>query len=123
MVPGLRKGLAEVQARPVAGVGAEVEADIEGENGIKKKKRARSSSVFRPDELLHLSSGRLRWPDQASSRQSIRHVGRAKTIQEQFQDRAFKDLLFTLLEHDPDKRITAADALQHRFFDRIRDKW
>lgn len=88
----------------------------------KKKKRARSSSIVRPDELLHLSSGRLRWPDQASSRQSIRHVGRAKTIEEQFQDRAFKNLLFALMEHDPDKRITAEQALKHHFFDRVRDK-
>lgn len=91
----------------------------------KKKKRARSSSAVRPDQLLHLSTGRLRWPDQASSRQSIRHVGRAKTIEEQFNEyRSFRELLYLLLEHDPAKRISAAEALEHRFFDRIRNnKW
>jgi serine/threonine protein kinase len=42
----------------------------------------------------------------------------AETLPGQYPD--FCDLLQRLLEYEPDKRMTARDALQHRFFDRVR---
>jgi len=41
-------------------------------------------------------------------------------IQDQFEDKLFVDLLFRLLEHDPRKRITAAGALRHKFFNEVK---
>lgn len=67
------------------------------------------------DKLLRLNDGRLRWPDNASSAESIRHVNRMENIDGQFDDQQFKNLLYALLEADPDKRITAAAALKHPF--------
>jgi len=79
----------------------------------KKKKRHRSSSP-RVDEWLR--DGRVRWPENASGKTSLSRVKKARPISEQFGDDQFKDLLFKLLEHDPRKRITAAQALLHPFF-------
>lgn len=37
------------------------------------------------------------------------------------EDNQFLDLLYKLFEYDPNKRITARDALNHPFFDSVRD--
>jgi len=63
-----------------------------------------------------LRDGRVRWPENASGKTSLSRVKKARPISEQFGDDQFKDLLFKLLEHDPRKRITAAQALLHPFF-------
>jgi len=82
----------------------------------KHKKGGKHRKGKGADKLLHISDGRLRWPDNASSAESIRHVNRMESIDSQFADHPqFKNLLFSLLEADPNKRITAAEALKHPF--------
>jgi len=88
----------------------------------KKKKRARSSSNPQPDELLSFADGKLKWPGKASSRQSIKHVQKTKTLEETIPDRDFVDLLRKLLDYDAKKRITAKEALAHPFFKICREE-
>jgi len=90
----------------------------------KKKKRARSSSNPAPHELLS-KDGKLRWPPKDgdnSNKQSIRHVEKSKKLEEILLDRDLLDLVNQLLEYDQTKRITAEQALKHRFFKTLRDK-
>jgi len=90
----------------------------------KKKKRARSSSNPAPRELLN-SDGRLRWPPKdgdSASKQSIRHVDKSKKLEDLLPDPDLFDLVNQLLEYDQKKRITADQALTHRFFKPLREK-
>jgi len=89
-----------------------------GEVPEKRKKRARSSSNPAPHELL-TKDGKLRWPPKdgdSSSKQSIRHVEKSKKLEETLPDPDLLDLVHQLLEYDQTKRITAEQALKHRFF-------
>lgn len=86
-------------------------------------KRERSSSAPRADLLLHLSSGRLRWPEGARSANSLKTVKRARTLRQLLPDAQFLDLTQRLLTFDPAQRITAKEALAHPFFDRIRHEF
>jgi dual-specificity kinase len=67
---------------------------------------------------------KLRWPELARERvkHGTRYVDKmcplADTLPGQYPD--FCDLLERLLEYEPEKRMNARDALQHRFFDRAR---
>jgi hypothetical protein len=96
--------------------------------------------------MLHFCDATVRWPEGASSLKSLRTVERAKTLQVCFvsasdpsghsrcpsvfvlrthtqdllPDAQFRDLVDRLLEYDPARRITAADALQHSFFEPVR---
>eukprot|EP00455_Lapot_gusevi_P004436 TRINITY_DN1183_c0_g1_i5.p1 TRINITY_DN1183_c0_g1~~TRINITY_DN1183_c0_g1_i5.p1 ORF type:complete len:466 (-),score=71.08 TRINITY_DN1183_c0_g1_i5:100-1335(-) len=79
-------------------------------------KRGRSSSTSRADRLLHFSTCRLRWPEGAVSRDSVRHVARMKTLSELIPDPELIDLLRRMLVFDPDLRISAREALAHPFF-------
>jgi len=67
----------------------------------------------------------LRWPPKdgdSSSKQSVRHVEKSKKLEETIQDPDLLDLVHQLLEYDQAKRITAEQALKHRFFKILRDK-
>ena len=86
-------------------------------------KRERSSSAPRADLLLHLSSGRLRWPEGARSANSLKTVKRARTLRQLLPDPQFLDLTQRLLTFDPAQRITAKEALAHPFFDAIRHEY
>lgn len=69
----------------------------------------------------------LNWPDGASSRKSIRAVRRLLKLQkwiEEVGDKSirphledFVDLISKLLWYEPEKRISAKNALKHPFFD------
>ncbi len=88
--------------------------------------RDRSSSTPAADQLLHISTGRLRWPDSATSNNSIERVRRAKSLRHLLRkssDGQFYHLLQGLLTYDPKRRLTAAQALQHTFFDPVREQF
>jgi serine/threonine protein kinase len=67
-----------------------------------------------------MRSERLKWPEYAKSSESIDHVNSQKRLEEIFPDADLCDLLRRLLQMDPDKRITAKEALRHRFFSSIK---
>jgi serine/threonine protein kinase len=75
---GSRTGGGRKRARDDDGTDGETNGD--DSNG-KRKKRARSGSGIRADDLLHTSDGRLRWPENASSKQSLKHVQKAKKLE------------------------------------------
>lgn len=66
------------------------------------------------------SSRTLNWPAGASSVASVKAVRRVKSLADIVKGSEFHanflDLLHQLLEFEPDKRCTAADALSHPFF-------
>uniref|UniRef100_A0A7S0DTB8 Protein kinase domain-containing protein n=1 Tax=Amorphochlora amoebiformis TaxID=1561963 RepID=A0A7S0DTB8_9EUKA len=80
----------------------------------KSRHRRRSASEDRIDEWIH--KGRIRWPENASSRASIARVENAKKIEDEFRHKEFCDLLLHMLRFDQKKRPTAAEALKHKFF-------
>ena len=86
----------------------------------KERTRQRSRSLPSASSLLHTSDGCLRWPEQASSNSSVRHVKRAHTLRQEITDPDFFDLLTKLLRFDPSTRITADQALAHPFFNDVR---
>lgn len=69
---------------------------------------------------------RLNWPDGASSRKSIRAVRRLLELREWIADVGsktvkpflddFVDLVAALMRFEPEKRLPAKDALDHKFF-------
>jgi serine/threonine protein kinase len=65
--------------------------------------------------------GRLAWPENASSDESVDHVRRMKKLEDILapEDAAtgLLDLLQLMLVLDPENRITAREALNHPFFD------
>lgn len=68
------------------------------------------------------SGGRktLNWPEGASSKQSIRSVGRVQALKDIIRcpeaHANFFDLVARLLSFEPDTRCTSAEALKHPFF-------
>lgn len=99
------------------------EAKAHGGSNGRKRRRGRSSSLPRADRMFNETSGRLQWPRIASSEESRRHVASVKALRTVFGGHPdLLDLLGRLLTLDPDERITARDALGHRFFDRIRNE-
>jgi serine/threonine protein kinase len=80
-------------------------------------------SAPRADLLLHLNTGRLRWPEGARSSSSVATVAATKPLSKLLPDPTFRDLVEQLLTYDPAKRITAKQALQHPFFDQIRHEF
>lgn len=103
-------------------------------------KRSRSRSTLRPEELVRVTDHRLRWPANAVSRRSVERVNKAPTLKRfvfagwkgsvgavstldepsssELSD--FYDLVDSLLQFDPTKRMTAREALFHPFFEEMR---
>lgn len=80
----------------------------------RKRRKGRSSSNPRIDKWI--DNEKICWPQNASGKSSLSRVHKAKPLKDQFSDADFLDLLSKFLEHDPDKRITAKDAMKHSFF-------
>lgn len=99
--------------------GQNSDADAEDEHSSRSP-RERSSSSPRVDHMLHVPSGRLRWPEGARSSKSLAAVKKAQTLAQLLPDADFIDLVQRLLTYDPSKRLTAAEALRHPFFRQVR---
>lgn len=82
----------------------------------RRHRRNRSSSTPRADRLFKPVDGDLRWPECASSKESVKHVSRAKKLEELIKDEDFVDLLHRLFAYKPEDRLTAKDAYEHRWF-------
>ncbi|KAL6655013.1 hypothetical protein ACP70R_005839 [Stipagrostis hirtigluma subsp. patula] len=76
----------------------------------------------------YVRRGRLNWPEGATTRESIRAVLKLPRLQNlvmQHVDHSagdFIDLLKGLLTYEPSARLTAEEALRHRFFTRYGDR-
>lgn len=81
-----------------------------------------SSLVARADRHAapYFRSGRLNWPDGASSHTSVRAVRKLRRLRElvgmEGGARDFAELIAGLLAYEPEQRLTAAEALRHPFF-------
>ena len=65
----------------------------------------------------YFNRGYLRWPEIASSSQSVDFVAHLKTLKQMCgPHHLFYDLLRRLLEYEPDIRWSAKEALEHEFF-------
>lgn len=93
------------------------------ERSKKRHRPQRSTSSLDPKTLFAAPADRLDWPavarDQARAtavRQALtlRHLGEASG------DASFADLLGKLLVFEPEKRVSAAEALKHSFFDSLK---
>lgn len=70
--------------------------------------------------------GRLNWPEGAQSRKNIRSVRKLSDLKSHIQELgepsvrphldSFIDLVRGMLQYDPEKRLTAREALKHEFF-------
>ena len=69
-------------------------------------------------------NGRMRFPANAVSKDSVHHVRKAKKLEALVHERdvIFLDLVRKLLRHDPLERLTARQAQNHRFFTGVRGK-
>ncbi|TVU10545.1 hypothetical protein EJB05_44085 [Eragrostis curvula] len=76
----------------------------------------------------YVRRGRLNWPEGATTRQSIRAVLKLPRLQNLVMHHVdhsagdFIDLLKGLLAYEPSNRLTAQEALSHRFFTRYGDR-
>ncbi|PWN42491.1 kinase-like protein [Ceraceosorus guamensis] len=81
----------------------------------------RKAETYRPD-FFH--NQRLNWPNKETTPQSRRYMKRMKRLQEivsgpvgyKKHNDMFLNLLQRLLEYDPERRITVAEALKHPYF-------
>ncbi|KAI7882682.1 kinase-like protein [Lichtheimia hyalospora FSU 10163] len=74
-----------------------------------------------PDASKYFRNGRLNYPASDTTPQSQKYVKSLKSLKNTIQPRtrtnlAFLDLVQKMLTYDPNKRITAREALRHRFF-------
>eukprot|EP00818_Percolomonas_sp_WS_P005031 CAMPEP_0117444568 /NCGR_PEP_ID=MMETSP0759-20121206/5310_1 /TAXON_ID=63605 /ORGANISM="Percolomonas cosmopolitus, Strain WS" /LENGTH=762 /DNA_ID=CAMNT_0005236643 /DNA_START=472 /DNA_END=2761 /DNA_ORIENTATION=+ len=70
-----------------------------------------------------VQNGRLNWPAMASNEESVSFVSKLKPMADSLHvsthgevGNAFLDLIGRLLQYEPTDRLTAKEALQHRFF-------
>ena len=87
--------------------------------GLAEQRDIPSRHLFRDDY-------RLNWPDGASSRKSIRAVRRLLELRQWIEDVGtksvrpflddFVDLVAELMRFEPEARVQAKDALNHKFF-------
>eukprot|EP01083_Nonionella_stella_P098811 277941_1 len=87
----------------------------------RRKRRGRSSSTPRADALFYSDTGELRWPQISKTTDSKEHVASAKTLDELIPDADFLDLLRGLLTYHSKRRLSAKDALTHKFFAPLND--
>lgn len=74
----------------------------------------------------YFARGRLRWPEGAQSRKNIRSVRKLADLKTHIQEvgdssikphlDSFIDLVQGMLHYEPDKRLSAREALKHEFF-------
>nr|ACI15991.1 serine-threonine kinase [Bodo saltans] len=71
----------------------------------------------------HHSSGTLRWPTEETSSRDLKYLNAIVPLCREFKDHSsddefcdFVSLIGKVLEWDPNRRLTAADALSHPFF-------
>ncbi|CDH58622.1 cmgc clk protein kinase [Lichtheimia corymbifera JMRC:FSU:9682] len=74
-----------------------------------------------PDASKYFRNGRLNYPASDTTPQSQKYVKSLKSLKSTILPRtrtnlAFLDLVQKMLTYDPNKRITAREALRHRFF-------
>lgn len=69
-------------------------------------------------------SGKLRWPELAQSKSSVKNVNAVSSITAMFaEDKALLvDLVKQMLVFEPEKRITAREALRHNLFNKVRER-
>jgi len=79
--------------------------------------RGRSPSTVPVDSIFN-PKGHLKWPDKASAASRSR-VEKAVPLRDQFDDANFISLIEQCLTYEPDKRLTALEALQHPFFTEV----
>jgi len=80
----------------------------------------RSPSEQDVEYFLDFDKKGIRWPEQATSEESVQHVNKQQTLSEQMsQTPDLLDLAKKCLIYDPAKRLTAKQALKHAF---INDK-
>lgn len=84
--------------------------------------QSRSPSTAQLDQIFDIRTGTQYWPNNALSQSSVLHVSQQPTLVELFMnyDIQFYSLMCGLLQIDPLKRLTAAHALQHEYFDEVR---
>ena len=63
----------------------------------------------------------LKWPTQDTPRKSVEDVQSQDKLDKIIDDAQLLDLLYKLLTFDPKERISAAEALEHPFFDELKD--
>lgn len=76
---------------------------------------------YSPDASKYFRNGRLNYPASDTTPQSQKYVKSLKSLKSTILPRtrtnlAFLDLVQKMLTYDPNKRITAREALRHRFF-------
>lgn len=76
---------------------------------------------YSPDASKYFRNGRLNYPAADTTPQSQKYVKSLKSLKNTILPRtrtnlAFLDLVQKMLTYDPNKRITAREALRHRFF-------
>lgn len=96
----------------------------------KRKSHLQTRSKRSPSEqsveyFLDINELRIRWPEQATSQESIEHFDNTKNLKEQLKIPELLDLTYKCLEPDPSLRYSAKDALKHPFISdfELRSQW
>jgi len=71
------------------------------------------------DEIFDEDTLKIKWPEIANSRESVRHVRKAIPLREHVKHSSLSDLIAKCLAFDPKKRLTCKEALEHEFFREI----
>merc|ERR1719263_572966 len=97
----------------------------------KRKNHPRTRSKRSPSEqsveyFLDIKELRIRWPEQATSKESIEHFDKTKVLKEQLNIvPELLDLTYKCLEPDPSLRYSAKEVLKHSFISdfELRTQW
>ena len=90
------------------------------------KKETKMETANNPMEhsFLNMDNGTLLWPEKAESKNSIDMVENTHTLSQNLNHPStiqLLDLLTKLLQFDPNLRLTANEALNHPFFNNMRE--